>query len=206
MLIAQAVNGSESGGVSAGERGDAGENFIGRGGRLLVEVDERVTEQGENTGTRVGGSSAECGFIFVREQEMLAEFEKHGAEVVFDLNAVEIHGNGEAGDDVRTEEDAAILSHVEKFNGENVRGGGEFRCGEEERRRFVLVFAPPLDGGSDAGQLARGERAENAHDVEVGVRFVKVATGSGAVKDDGFEIIGCEFLEAANQIRQFFIV
>jgi hypothetical protein len=137
---------------------------------------------------------------------MLAEFEEDGAEVVFDLNAVEIHGNGEAGDKVSAVKNAATLLHVEKFDGEHVGGGGEFLGGEEKRRRFVLVFAPPADGGSNARKLGSGERAKNTDDVEIGVRFVEVAASSGTVEDHGFEIVGCKFFEAADEVRQFFIV
>jgi len=198
--VAQMMNCGEGSGISTGERGNARENFVGLSRRLFIEVDERVTEQNEDAGAGVGGSSAESGFVFVSEEKVLAELEEDGAKVVFDLNAMEIHGDGDGGNDVSAEENAVVLLHVEEFNGENIGGGGELRGGEEKRRRFVLVFAPPLDGGGNAGKFARGEGAQNAGDVEIGVGFVEVAASGGAIENYGLEIVGGEFFEAANQV------
>src|SRR5271154_3305420 len=130
---------------------------------------------------------------------MLAEFQERGAKLVFEFDAVEIHGDVDGGDGIFAVEDAMGFANVQELDGEDVGGARELFFGEEERGGFALIGDPPLDDRGDAAQVGGGEGAEDDQDVDVGVFFVEVAAGGGAVEDYGVEIGGGEFFEAVDE-------
>src|SRR5271167_1552367 len=106
-----------------------------------------MAQQGEDAGSRFCRGSAKFALFLTGEEEMLAELEKQRAEIVLDLNAMEIHGHFNAGDDVGAVKNAAVFLHVEKFDGKHVGGATQFLGGEKEGGGFALIFAPPVDNG-----------------------------------------------------------
>src|SRR5580693_5866279 len=98
---------------------------------------------------------------------------------------MEIHGDFDSGDGVGAVENAAAVLHVEELDGENIGGGAQLFGREKEGSGLVLVFAPPVDDRRDASQFASGDRAQDAQNVEVGVAFLVVAAGGGAVENHG---------------------
>jgi hypothetical protein len=122
VAIAELERGGKSFGVGAGERGNAGENFVGAGWRHFLEGNQGVTQKREDAGRRFCFSGAKLAFFLSGEKEMLAELEEERAQVVLDLDAMEIHGDVDAGDNVSAIENTAAVLHVEQLDGENVGG------------------------------------------------------------------------------------
>jgi hypothetical protein len=202
VLVAELEGRREGRRIGAGKRSHPGEDVMGSGGRLFVKRDERVTKEYESAGSRFCGSGAEVLLVLMRKEKVLAQFQEQRAQVVFNLNAMEIEGHVDAGDNVGAKKDAMAALHVEKFDRKNVGGLTEFFRGKKKRRSFTLIMAPPVNSRGDASEFARSERAENAKKVQIGMARVEIAARGGAVENDGFNIVTSEFLHPVYELRE----
>lgn len=148
---AELESGGEGIGVSTGEGSDASEDFTGRGGRLFFKSNQRMAQESEGARGGFRSGVAELAFFLTVEEEILAQFEKQGAEIALDLDAMEIHGDGDVFYDVGARENTTVSLHVEEFDGEYISRAAKFFGGEAERGGFVLVLSPPVNHRGDAG-------------------------------------------------------
>src|ERR1700730_8695051 len=94
------------------------------------------------------------------------------------------------------------LLHVQQLNSENVCRAPKFLGGEEKWRRLMLYTRPPFHHSGDARQLWRSHRPQNAENVQIGVRLVKIAARRGAVQEYRLEIVPSCFVQPFDQVFQ----
>ena len=125
----------------------------------------------------------------------MTEAQPIGAQLAFDLKAMQVQRDFEGGEEVFAEEDAVARFHVEEFDGEDVGGALELVVGEDERR-VVAFFGPPFGDAVEGFEIGGNSAFDQAEDVEVGVALVEFARGCGAVESYGLEVISCRGLQA----------
>ena len=84
-------------------------------------------------------------------------------------------GTRKIGDQVGAEEHAAVVLHVAQLDGKNVGGLPQFVGGKKQRSGLFLLDHPPAHYRRDAAQFFDGQRAQNAQDIQIGVRWMKIA-------------------------------
>src|SRR6266436_3062603 len=97
------------------------------------------------------------------------------------------------------------LLHVQELDGENVRGLPKLLGGKEKRCRLMLHGGPPLYHRGDARQLHHSQGAQDAQNVQVRMRLVKIAARRGAVQNNRLEVISRRFMQPFNQVLQRFV-
>jgi len=188
----------EGGGVGVGEFGGGGDGFAFCGGDFFAEGEHGVAEEGAEGGKGVG-HQGEMGFFGERGgDDGLAETEPVGAEFALDLEAMEMEGDIEVGEEVRAVENAVAGFHVEEFDGEDVGGAVEFVAREDERW-VVAFFDPPLGDAVERFEIFGVGVIDEAEDVEVGLAGTEFSGGGGAVEDDGDEVVAGGGLEAGEE-------
>src|SRR6266404_1357078 len=94
------------------------------------------------------------------------------------------------------------LLHVQKFDCENVGRPVKFLRGKEKRRGLMLRAGPPLHHRGHARQFRRTQRAQDAENVQIGVRVVKIAARRRAVQNYRLEIVLRRFVQPFHQVFQ----
>jgi len=190
----------EGGGVGIREGGGGGDGFAFCGGDFFAEGEDGVTEERAESGEGIR-HQREMSFLGERGgDDGLAEAEPVGAEFALDLEAVEVERDFEVGEEVGAEEDSVLRFHVEKFDGEDVGGAGEFVASEDERR-VIAFFDPPFGDGVERFEGGGVGLIDEAEDIEIGLAGAEFSGGGGAVEDDGHEVRAGGGLEA---IEEFF--
>jgi len=200
MIVTQSEAEFEDGGVGAGELRDALIEMAAVRRNVFAECDEDVAKENSQAGDGLGVNFAELRFVFGIVDEMDAEFLQQSAEIVFDFDAMEIHGDFEAGDGIGAKEDFMVLADVEQFNGEDVGGMAKFFESEELWRRLLELAGPPVDDAGEASQIVGLGGIEDAEDVQIGLLFVIFAARGRAVEDDGVEIVAGSIVEASGEL------
>jgi len=178
----------------------SGDGLAFCGGDFFAEGEDGVTEEGAESRERIR-HQGKVGFFGERGgNDGLPEAKPVGAELAFDLKAVEMERDLEVGEEVGAIEDTVAGFHIEEFDGEDVGGAGEFVAGEDERR-VVAFFNPPLRDAVEGFEIAGVGAIDEAEDVEVGLPWAEFAGGGGAVEDDGDEVCAGSGLEA---VEEFF--
>src|ERR1700732_1178073 len=121
------------------------------------------------------------------------------AKVVLDFDAMEVHGDCDAGDGIRAEEEFVILADVEEFDGENVGGLAQLFFGEELRRRLVELTGPPVDDASEAGEVGGFAGFQYADEIQVGLLVVIFAASCRTIEHNGLEIVSGGFAQTAGE-------
>jgi len=201
MIVAEGAPEFENGCVGASQFFDPAVDVSAVCGNVFAERDENVAEKNGHAGNGLGVDFAELCFVFGVVDEVNAEFLQKRTKVVLDLNAVQIHGNFEAGDGIAPEEDFVILADVEQFDGEDVGGVAQLvRC-EKLRRRLFEFAGPPVNDSGEASQVGGFCGMKDAKEVEVGSAFVEVAARGGTIEHDGLEIVASGFVKAPGELR-----
>src|SRR5260370_12655877 len=94
------------------------------------------------------------------------------------------------------------LLHVQKFDCENVGRPVKFLRGKETRRGLMLRAGPPLHHRGHARKFRRTQRAQDAENVQIGVRVVKIAARRRAVQNYRLEIVLRRFVQPFHQVFQ----
>jgi len=200
MIVAEGATEFKDASVGAGEFFDALVEPAAVCGNVFAERDEDVAQQNGHAGDGLGVNFAELRVVFGIMDEVNAEFLQQRAEVVFDFDAMEIHGDFEACNGIGAKEDFVVLANVQQFDGENIGGMAEFFEREELRRRLFELAGPPVDDPGEASEIAGFAGIEDAEEVQVGLVFVIFAARGRAVEDDGVEIVAGRFMEASGEL------
>src|SRR5260221_7005905 len=122
MIVAKLAAQFKNLGFRAGQFLDAviDSGFVQR--RIFAKNYQEVPQQQGNTGNRLRVDFAKLRFVVGRVQEMRAQFLQRGAQFMFQLHAMQIHGNFDTFDWVIPEENTVMLADVQKFDSENVGG------------------------------------------------------------------------------------
>ena len=113
MIVTQSAAEFEGSGVGAGELRDPLIEMAAVRRNVFTECDEDVAKEYSHAGDRLGVNFAELRVVFRIVEKMDTEFLQQSAEIVFDFDAVEIHGDFEAGDGIGAKENFVVLSDVE---------------------------------------------------------------------------------------------
>ena len=200
VIFAEGATEFKDASFCAGEFFDALVKAAAVCGNVFAKRDKDVAQENGHAGDGLGVNFAELRVVFGIMDEVNAEFLQQRAEVVFDFDAMEIHGDFEAGDRIGAKEDFVVLADVEQFNGEDVGGMAKFFESEELRRRLFELAGPPVDDAGEASEIVGLGGIEDAEDVQVGLLFVIFAARGRAVEDDGVEIVAGSIVEAAGEL------
>ena len=148
VIVAEGATEFKDASVGAGEFFDALVEAAAVCGNVFAERNKDVAQENGHAGDGLDVDFAELRVVFRIVDEVDAEFLQESTKVVFDFDAMEIHGNFEARDGIGAKKDFVVLADVEQFDGEDVGGMPEFFEREELRGRLFELAGPPVD---DAG-------------------------------------------------------
>src|SRR6266849_9080788 len=94
--------------------------------------------------------------------------------------------------------------HVQKLDGEDVRGMPQLLCGKKERSGLLLRGGPPFHHTGDAPQLFHLQRAQDAKHVHIGV-LMKILARRRSVQNYRFEVGSARFVQPLHEIFQQFL-
>src|SRR5258708_10450421 len=123
---------------------------------------------------------------------------------MFDLHAMQIHGNFDVGDRIFTEEHAMRGADVQALDVENIGGTNQFFSRKNARSRFAHRAAPPAHHRSNARQLRRFCGFQNAEQIQIRLARMKISARRRSVKHQRLQIFSSSFLNSANNFNQFF--
>ena len=155
MVVAQGAAELESAAIRAGKLFDSPVHVASLRGDVLPKDDQDVAEENRKSGDGFGVDLAKLGFVLTVMKEVNAKLLQQAAQAVLDFNTMEIHGDFNAGDGIRAEENLVALTDVQKFDGEDVSAMEEFLRGEELGRRLLELVGPPVDDASQASEVSR---------------------------------------------------
>src|ERR1022692_3924814 len=95
------------------------------------------------------------------------------------------------------------LLHIEKLDGENIRGVIQF-VASKHQRRVMLLASPPLNHGRHCGERREGTLAQYAKQVDIGELRVKFSVRSGAIEDHALEIFSASHAQPADEFVYLF--
>src|SRR5579885_258367 len=136
-----------------------------------------MPKQSGKTRNRAQHKGPQSLFVVCSHDQVLAKKNKLLPQFVFELGAVEVHGNRQRAKDVLPEKDPMPLSHVEILNGENVGRTFEF-LRRNQQRRLMFLSNPPLNNGSDCVECEKRAVPQYTQEIYIGIVRVKF-TGSG---------------------------
>src|SRR5271166_2217853 len=111
--------------------------------------------------------------------------------------------NVKSAEHVIAEQHPMALLHIEKFDGENIRGTFQF-LGSEQQRRMLLPASPPLDCRRQCGERRERALAQYAKQVEIGELGMKFSVRSGTVEDHALEIVSRRRTQPADEFVDLF--
>src|SRR5579863_6742108 len=126
-------------------------------------------------------------FVIGRSQHAPAQENEFLTQLILQLSAVKVQRNIKAAEEVVAVEKAMALLHIQKLNGENIRGTLKFFA-RENQRRVMLLLRPPFDCGRDCGKRRKRAFPQNAKQVDIGEFGMKFSVRSGTVEDHALEI------------------
>jgi hypothetical protein len=200
VIFAEGATEFKDASVCAGEFLDALVKAAAVCGNVFAKCDKDVAQENGHAGDGLGVNFAELRVVFGIMDEVNAEFLQQRAEVVFDFDAMEIHGDFEACNGIGAKEDFVVLANVQQFDGENIGGMTEFFEREELRRRLFELAGPPVDDAGEASEIVGFGGIEYAEEVQVGLVFVIFAARGRAVEHDGVEIVARRFMEPSGEL------
>jgi hypothetical protein len=95
------------------------------------------------------------------------------------------------------------LLHVEKLNGENIRGTLQFLASEQQWR-MMLLPGPPLNHGRHCGEAGERGLTQYAKQVEIGEVGMEFPVRSGTVKNHTLEIFSRSCMQPADEFVDLF--
>ena len=84
---------------------------------------------------------------------MLPQLQQDRSQVMFDLDAMQVHRHFNLRDDVRSVEHSPPVLHIQNLDREDIRGVPQLFLREEKRRRLFLLDTPPFHYVCEASQL-----------------------------------------------------
>src|SRR5260370_14654568 len=171
--------------------------------RLFSKGNHHVAQQRQHTRKRFSQDGRQLLRVPRRAQIVLPQFQNDGAQIMFDLHAMQIHRHFNFRDNVRSIQHSPAVLHIQNLDGEDIRGALQLVSCEEKRRGLLLLDAPPFHYVREAPQLLDTQRMKDANHVEIRMSFAKIPARRRTEQNNAFQIRRREFLQPLHQFRQF---
>src|SRR5713101_66926 len=136
---------------------------------------------------------------------MLSQLQQDHSQVMFDLDAMQVHRHFNFCDDILSVEHPPTVFHIQDLDGKNIGRLPQLIPRKEKRRGLLLLHAPPFHHVCHTAKLFDAQRVENANHIEIRVSGTKIPSRSRAVQYDAFQVRRCEFFQPVHQLPQFCI-